>query len=643
MVTFFNALPPLRISEVHYHPARPPAGSSRVDTDFEFVELVNVSDTLLSLVGFSLEGGVDYTFTAASGVTELAPGGRVLVVRNRAAFLERYPGTTGIAGEFTGALANDGESLRLWGPLREPIHRFEYRPHWAPITDGVGFSLVLRDETTPADRLGDPGVWRASARPGGSPGTADPNPTVVAPVYVTEALARAAAPLRDAVELHNPGTQTVPIGGWWLSDDFRTPQKYRLPADAALAPGGYRVIDETELREGDNGFSLGAEGDELYLFSADAEGTLTGWHHGFAFGASFSGVTFGRWVTSDGVEHWVPQAARTLGTANVGPAIGPLVITEIHAEPVSAGVFDNTASEFLEIRNVTGTSLPLSNLTPPNSAWRLRGGVDFDFPSGASLPPGGFALVVPFDPDWPFSPEAEFRSTWGVPPEVPIFGPWQGTLNNAGEPLRLDQPDAPATDPPTEAGRIPYVTREVVEYRPTAPWPAGAAGTGNSLQRRRSLVFGNEPANWVAATPTPGRLNTPDDTLGAPADADADGLPDEWERRFGLNPASSAGDDGPDGDPDGDGANNRAEYIAGTHPQDADSVFAVLVTSGPEGVQLRFSGVAGRRYTVWSAESLTGPAWTELRSLGPVGADGVVEVTDPVGRDLRFYAVTVAY
>lgn len=54
--------------------------------------------------------------------------------------------------------------------------------------------------------------------------------------------------------------------------------------------------------------------------------------------------------------------------------------------------------------------------------------------------------------------------------------------------------------------------------------------------------------------------------IGA-GDTDRDGLPDWWELQFGLDPASAAGDNGPDGDPDHDGRTNLEEYRAGTHPR----------------------------------------------------------------------------
>ena len=43
-------------------------------------------------------------------------------------------------------------------------------------------------------------------------------------------------------------------------------------------------------------------------------------------------------------------------------------------------------------------------------------------------------------------------------------------------------------------------------------------------------------------------------------DTDNDGLPDGWEWKYGLNPLSSANDDGAVGDPDGDGMSNLQEY-----------------------------------------------------------------------------------
>ncbi len=61
-------------------------------------------------------------------------------------------------------------------------------------------------------------------------------------------------------------------------------------------------------------------------------------------------------------------------------------------------------------------------------------------------------------------------------------------------------------------------------------------------------------------------LTDPDD-----GDTDGDGLPDGWEVDYGLDPLSSAGNDGADGDFDGDGIANASEYALGLNPASMDS------------------------------------------------------------------------
>lgn len=54
----------------------------------------------------------------------------------------------------------------------------------------------------------------------------------------------------------------------------------------------------------------------------------------------------------------------------------------------------------------------------------------------------------------------------------------------------------------------------------------------------------------------------------ADSDDDNDGLPDDWELRYGLNPRDDGGDDGRDGDLDGDGVSNWTEFQEGSNPAD---------------------------------------------------------------------------
>jgi hypothetical protein len=90
--------------------------------------------------------------------------------------------------------------------------------------------------------------------------------------------------------------------------------------------------------------------------------------------------------------------------------------------------------------------------------------------------------------------------------------------------------------------------------------PAG--GAGNDI--------GAVGAGVANAADRFGKVGDPTDPGGGPGDpvdTDGDGLPDDWETQFGLNPNSAAGDDGANGNPDQDGANNLAEYQQHSHPR----------------------------------------------------------------------------
>ena len=85
-------------------------------------------------------------------------------------------------------------------------------------------------------------------------------------------------------------------------------------------------MTEADYNPGGSGFSFSSQGDEAYLFSGDALGQPNGYFHGFEFGASETGVTFGRYTNSQGAIHFVAQSQNTLGAANGLPKVGPVVV-----------------------------------------------------------------------------------------------------------------------------------------------------------------------------------------------------------------------------------------------------------------------------------------------------------------------------
>ncbi len=497
--SLFTSLPGLRITEIMYHPAPPPLGSTNSVGDFEFIEVKNVSGMSLNLAGYRLTGGVEFTFPA----TVLGAGQSGVVVNNIAAFQSRYGTGINILGTFTGNLSDDGEQLALQGALYEPIQDITFRDSWNRVTDGLGFSLVVANENAPLSSYGSATNWRVSSVRGGSPGAIDGAVPVIPGVVINEIMARPSAGSFDTVELLNPTASAVDIGGWFLSDDFLTPRKYVFPAGTVVPANGFITLNETAFNTGLTPFALGAKSDEIYLYAADGTNVLA-YVHGFAFDESPVAGTYGRHVISTGAEQFVIQSNNTLNAANSGPAIGPVVISEIMYHPPDAVIgtngFNNTEEEFIELLNISSSPVPLYDPNFPTNQWRLRGGVDFDFPPNVVLPAGGYAVVVTFDPVAYPAALSAFRARYGVSPTTPVFGPWDGDLNNDGDTIRLRRPDAPDS----VTAEVIYLNADVVEFSDHTPWPANADGLALSLQRRPVASYGNDPTNWTAAAPNPG-------------------------------------------------------------------------------------------------------------------------------------------
>jgi len=159
----------LRITEIMYNPAQEGEGDN---DEYEFLELTNIGSAPLPLAGVKLTDGVFYAFADDSSLT-LEPGGCIVIVKNREAFTARYDTSTidPAPGTFTGSLSNAGETIKLEDQTSSTILEFEYQDGWFDETDGLGYSLVVKDPTnSDLDSWDDAGAWRPSAEEGGSPG-----------------------------------------------------------------------------------------------------------------------------------------------------------------------------------------------------------------------------------------------------------------------------------------------------------------------------------------------------------------------------------------------------------------------------------------------------------------------------------------
>lgn len=129
-------------NEIMYHPTV--SGGS-------FIELKSLaSTTTYDLSNWRIEG-VGFTFPAG---TLLAPGGYLVIAKDRAVFTSTYGNSISLAGEFSGQLQNNGETLWLVKPGATPaedtiIDQITYSDSapWPTAADGQGGSLQLIDAT----------------------------------------------------------------------------------------------------------------------------------------------------------------------------------------------------------------------------------------------------------------------------------------------------------------------------------------------------------------------------------------------------------------------------------------------------------------------------------------------------------------
>lgn len=273
-----------------------------------------------------------------------------------------------------------------------------------------------------------------------------------------------------------------------------------------------------------------------------------------------------------------------------------LALTELMYHAPDAGLTSGSEFEFLELMNTGTNVLDLSGLT-------FTEGLTFTFTRGTTLEPGAFCVLV--------GNPAAFAQQY---PGIPIAGTISGNLDNGGETLTLADP---------------FGEKVIsVRYEDQPPWPAAADGTGLSLQRIQLMGNGNEPLDWIAAVPTPGR------TLGS-EDADGDGLPDAWEVENGtLVTIPDA-----DGDPDGDGLTTGQEYLAGTRPNDPMDVLQILPRVRKEGgLELGFLAIRDHTYSVIYKDTLSEINWSTLTDIPSGSADRMVFVSDdPPPGFVRFY------
>ncbi len=489
----------LRITELMYHPADQ---NDANDPNEEFIEFTNVGAESINLALVRFRRGIQFAFED----TVLEPGEHALIVEDMEAFKARYGSELNIAGEYSGSLDNGGERVRLEDGLGGVIDDFRYRDGWYDITDGLGFSLTVRDSSADPNSLSEKKLWRPSASVGGSPGYDDTG-AVPAPgsVKINEVLAHSHGQASDWIELHNTTAVPMNIGGWFISDSWANLRKYEVADGTVIPANGFAVFyEDTHFGSAsDPGarepFALSENGETIYVHSG-SDGELTGYSEDEQFDASQTNVAFGRYRKSTGTYNFVAMSQNTPGQPNSGPKVGPVVISEIMYHPPA-----EADAEYVELRNITDHAVNLFDYDSEIGdfvPWRLTDsdGIEWYFPPQTVIPANGLILLV--------KDLAVFTAVYGRIPPVQVFEWGSGKLDNAGDKVQLCRP---GDLDPLNGDRY-YIRVDRVNYSDGShpvggdPWPAAADGFGLTLQKNSPEVYGNDVANWSAAAPTPGAL-----------------------------------------------------------------------------------------------------------------------------------------
>lgn len=276
--------------------------------------------------------------------------------------------------------------------------------------------------------------------------------TVAQPIVINEVESNGGTP-DDWVELYNPGSSPVDIGGYVVKDEDDT-HIYTVPAGTMIPGGGYYVAEPL-------GFGLGNP-DFARLFNP--QGALVDSYNWTAHAAT----TYGR--CPDGSGGFVTTVSSTKGAAN---NCAPVSFSSLKINEVESN--GGTPDDWVELINTGTGTLDISGWSfVDNDGTHAR----YVIPAGTTIPAGGYYVLE----------SGDFGFGLGAPDSANLY-------NAAGE---LHESYEWTTHSPTTYGRCPNASGE---FAVTASSTKGAA---NSCASLITTVKVNEvesddgqPGDWV--------------------------------------------------------------------------------------------------------------------------------------------------
>ena len=276
----------------------------------------------------------------------------------------------------------------------------------------------------------------------------------------------------DFLELYNPASSPVALGGLKLTDDIQNPNAHVIaPLSFAPAGGFVRFIADGNADQGPQhlSWSISKLRDVMQLRGAD--NSLI--DHVIS-GPLAPDVSQGR--TLDGGGGFSFFSLPTPGYSNATDLTEPtalldnLRITELMYDPTGG----SNAPEYVELRNIS------AGLTFDLGGVRFSNGIDYTFPAGTMLAPRQFIVIT--------SNASGFQTRHGFP----AFGAYVGKFDNSGERVRLE---------------VGGYQLGILDFVYSNAWYSIANGGGGAIEIINPLAprpTWSEEESWRATVPNPG-------------------------------------------------------------------------------------------------------------------------------------------
>lgn len=395
-------------------------------------------------------------------------------------------------------------------------------------------------------------------------------------------LAEADGTYPDWVELYNPNAVAVDLAGLSLTDELAAGRKFTFGSGTPIAAHGFfrlRCDSVLPASPTNSGFAFDQDGASVFLIDTAAHG-----------GGVLDSVTFGLQV-ADRTLVRVPDGSGvwTLGLPTPGSANAGVAVTSANAVKINEWMANPSAGDdWFELFNTAAVAADLSGSHLTDD---LAARTKFTLPPLSFIGSGtnGFALFHADNNPQKGGNHVNFKLS-AKGDDIGLYSP---------EGLEIDAVTFAAQATDVSQGRLPDGGSAIVTF---------------------------------PALPTPGLPNL--------ADADHDGMADDWELLHGLdplNPADAALD------ADGDGRSNLEEFVAGTLPKDSASALALGLTSlTGTGSAVRFTAVPGHAYALQGADSLASGAWTTLATIPARPGTRVIDLSEALAvQPARFYRLLV--